>query len=200
MKKIKLLIILLIPLLLLTGCGSDNGLNGAIKKTSIKEKGLESYRCKVDIINDKERIDYIVLNKENKEYDISISTEDGNYSFTINKDTKEKRHAPIDKPLPSEDIKQKYDYPNTDIFLSGLDNAKDVKKSKVTIGDTKYTKQSFKISKNDLNKILEGFDIKVKKEGTGFAYIDKDNYVYMINYESGKVKVTVTYTRYNDVK
>ncbi len=193
MKKIKLLIILLIPLLLLTGCGDDKSAN---KNTSITDKGLKSYRCKVDIINGDESIDYIVLNKENKEYDISVSTKDGNYSFTINKDSKEKRHAPIDKPLPSEDIMQKYDYPNTDIFLEGLDDAKDIEESKTTIGDTKYTKQSFKISKNDLNKILEGFDIKVKKNGNGFAYIDKDNYVYIINYESGKVKVTVSYTRY----
>ena len=192
MKKIKVIVMFLVVVLLLTGCGDKS----VSKNTSIKDKGLKSYRCKVDIINDKERIDYIVLNKENKEYDISVSTKDGNYSFTINKDSKEKRHAPADDEMISEELKQRYDYPNTDIFLKGLDDAEDIEESKTTIGDTKYTKQSFKISKKNLNKILEGFDIKVKKDGNGFAYIDKDNYVYMINYESGKVKVTVSYTRY----
>ena len=192
MKKIKLLIILLIPLLLLTGCGDDKGLEGAIKKTSIKEKGLKSYRCKVNYIEKDNKITYIVLNNGNKDYSVNITEGDNDYSYEL-KDNKF-----IGKP--SEVFSINYDYHDTDKFLDSLRDISDIKESKEKIDNVKYTKYSFKINKASLNKLLSSFDSKTKKDGKGYVYVDKDDHIYIINYESGKINLNVSYTRYNDVK
>lgn len=195
MRKIKVIIILLIPILLLTGCGELKGIDGAVKKTSITDKGLKSYRCKVDIVNKEDRVSYIVVNKENKEYDVSVSTKDGDYTYSVRDDSKDRVHAPANDKVANEEVKLNYNYIGTDIFLNGLKSVNETKKTSETIGDVDYTKYSFKISKKNLNNILDNFDMKTNKDGSGYVYLDKDNYVYMINYVSGDISITVSYTR-----
>ena len=68
------------------------------------------------------------------------------------------------------------------------------------IGDKKYKKYTFSVSKEKLNKVLKPFKIKVKKGGKGYSYVDSDNHVYLINYSSLDVNVNVSYTRLNEVK
>ena len=193
MKKIKLLIIFLIPILLLTGCdNSDNSkLKKVIKNTSITDRGLKSYRCKVTISNNDDNISYVVLNSENKNYDISVSTKDNNYSYSIKDD------KIMGKAI---DTNMNYDYTNTDKFLDGLNNATDIKSSKEKIDNNEYDKYTFKINKSSINDILSTFNIKVKKDGNGYAYVDKDNHAYIINYKSGNININISYTRYEDVK
>lgn len=194
MKKIKLLIVLLIPLLLLTGCDtSDNTkLEKAIKKTSITAKGLKSYRCKVNYIEKENTITYIVLNNGNKDYSVSITKGDNRYSYEL-KDNKI-------MGKPSEVFSINYDYHDTDKFLDSLKNVSDIKTSKEKIDDVKYTKYSFKINKASLNKLLSSFGSKTKKDGKGYVYVDKDDHIYIINYKSGNINLNVSYTRYEDVK
>ena len=195
MKKIKLLIILLIPLLFITGCGSTNSkLDKAVSKTSITKKGLKSYRCKVSVVNKDSDISYVVLNDSNKNYDISVTTKDKSYSYKV------EDGEIVASPSVIVNINKDDDYTDTDKFLNGLENATDIKESTYKIDDTEYKKYEFKISKVSMNKMLSSFGIKVKKDGKGTAYIDKDNHVYIVNYVSGNVSLGVSYTRYNNVK
>ena len=171
MKKIILLILLLLPILLLTGCNNnENKIEKAIKSTSIKEKGLKSYRIKVDVKNKDKSINYIVLNKENKELNFSTDSKEDDLD---------------------------YDYTNTDIFIETLKDIKDVKEVDY---DKTYDKYEFSISKEKLNKLLKVFNFKVEKDGNGYTLIDKDNHIYMVNYVTEDISVTVTYTRLNSVK
>jgi len=171
MKKIKYLLILLIPILLITGCSSNyqSKIKSAVNNTSISSKGLKSYRIKVDAVNNDKNINYIVLNKNNKELNFSTEAKEDDLD---------------------------YDYTNTDIFLEGLKDITDIKYSL----DKEYDRYEFKISKENLNKVLKTLNIKVNKDGTGYTYIDKDNHVFMINYKSNDISVTVSYTRLNSVK
>ena len=194
MKKIKLLIILLIPILLITGCNSSEKvqINKAIKKTSITKKGLNSYKCKVHIINKKDNINYTVLNEKNKNYSIAVSTKDNNYSYSI-------EDGNISVPL-DEGMIVNPNYQDTDKYLNSLNGIYDIKMSKEILDKDEYKKYTFKIKKYDLNKVLEDFSIKVKNDGIGYTYIDKNNHIYIINYSSGVVSINITYTRLNNVK
>ncbi len=201
MNKYKFIILILIFLTFITGCKNKNQKKAinVYKNTSISEKGLSSYRAKVSISSKKVNLNYIVLNNDNRDYTVTVMSDGGSTSFTIKNGKKEKND--VVSVEDDEELDDDYDYTNTDLFLEGLNNASDdVKTSTEKIGDKKYTKYDFSVSKDTMNKIIESFGIKVKKSGSGYAYVDSDNHVYMINYNVDNVILTVSYTRIDEAK
>lgn len=194
MKKIVLLVVVFLSVLLITGCdlSENQGINKSISKTSITKKGLKSYRCKVSINSKDDSISYIVLNNNNKNYVISLSTKDGMFSYEI----KEGRVIAKDNSY----INNNYDYTNTDMFINGLANVEEKSVKTEKIDKKEYMKYEFNISKSELNKMLSSFNMKAKKDGNGFVYIDKDNHIYIIKYLVDDITMNISYTSYNDVK
>ena len=62
------------------------------------------------------------------------------------------------------------------------------------LDDKKYTKYSFKVKATTLNEILKPFNITVKNDGTGYAYVTEDKNVYIVSYSSDEVNINVSYT------
>ena len=44
------------------------------------------------------------------------------------------------------------------------------------------------------NEILKPFNITVKNDGTGYAYVTEDKNVYIVSYSSDEVNINVSYT------
>ena len=197
MKKIptKRIIILIaclflcILLLLFFGNGKADNLNTAADNTKINK--VKSYRAKVSIYTDSFNENYVVLNKENKEYNISFNDNNASYVAKI-KDNKTEVTDVLGKKV---NLKLKYDYTNTDLFLKGINiDDKNTVKTEEMIDDKKYTKYSFKVKTTILNEILKPFGITVKNDGTGYAYVTEDNNVYIVSYSSDEVNINVSYT------
>ncbi len=194
MKKTKYLIVIFIIVLTITGCKNkeQKNISGASKNTSISENNIKSYRAKVSITSKNVNESYVVLNENNKNYTISYIED--NKNITIKIDEKGEKVTTDSGEIYTGTIK--YDYKNTDIFLEGLNtDDKDLKTKEIEIGKEKYTQYDFKIKKETFNKIMKSFKITVKKDGTGYAYVDKDQHVFLINYSIDDVNVNVTYTR-----
>lgn len=197
MKKIptKRIIILIaclflcILLLITLGNGKVDNLNTAADNTKISK--VKSYRAKVSIYTDSFNENYVVLNKENKEYNISFNDNNASYVAKI-KDNKTEVTDVLGKTV---NLKLKYDYTNTDLFLKGINiDDKNTVKTEEMIDDKKYTKYSFKVKTTTLNEILKPFNITVKNDGTGYAYVTEDNNVYIVSYSSDEVNINVSYT------
>ena len=197
MKKIptKRIIILIaclflcILLLITLGNGKADNLNTAADNTKISK--VKSYRAKVSIYTDSFNENYVVLNKENKEYNISFNDNNASYVAKI-KDNKTEVTDVLGKTV---NLKLKYDYTNTDLFLKGINiDDKNTVKTEEMIDDKKYTKYSFKVKTTTLNEILKPFNITVKNDGTGYAYVTEDNNVYIVSYSSDEVNINVSYT------
>ena len=197
MKKIptKRIIILIaclflcILLLITLGNGKVDNLNTAADNTKISK--VKSYRAKVSIYTDSFNENYVVLNKENKEYNISFNDNNASYVAKI-KDNKTEVTDVLGKTV---NLKLKYDYTNTDLFLKGINiDDKNTVKTEEIIDDKKYTKYSFKVKTTTLNEILKPFNITVKNDGTGYAYVTEDNNVYIVSYSSDEVNINVSYT------
>lgn len=197
MKKIptKRIIILIaclflcILLLITLGNGKADNLNTAADNTKINK--VKSYRAKVSIYTDSFNENYVVLNKENKEYNISFNDNNASYVAKI-KDNKTEVTDVLGKTV---NLKLKYDYTNTDLFLKGINiDDKNTVKTEEIIDDKKYTKYSFKVKTTTLNEILKPFNITVKNDGTGYAYVTEDNNVYIVSYSSDEVNINVSYT------
>lgn len=197
MKKIptKRIIILIaclflcILLLITLGNGKVDNLNTAADNTKINK--VKSYRAKVSIYTDSFNENYVVLNKENKEYNISFNDNNASYVAKI-KDNKTEVTDVLGKKV---NLKLKYDYTNTDLFLKGINiDDKNTVKTEEMIDDKKYTKYSFKVKTTTLNEILKPFGITVKNDGTGYAYVTEDNNVYIVSYSSDEVNINVSYT------
>lgn len=197
MKKIptKRIIILIaclflcILLLITLGNGKVDNLNTAADNTKINK--VKSYRAKVSIYTDSFNENYVVLNKENKEYNISFNDNNASYVAKI-KDNKTEVTDVLGKKV---NLKLKYDYTNTDLFLKGINiDDKNTVKTEEMIDDKKYTKYSFKVKTTTLNEILKPFNITVKNDGTGYAYVTEDNNVYIVSYSSDEVNINVSYT------
>lgn len=197
MKKIptKRIIILIaclflcILLLITLGNGKADNLNTAADNTKISK--VKSYRAKVSIYTDSFNENYVVLNKENKEYNISFNDNNASYVAKI-KDNKTEVTDVLGKKV---NLKLKYDYTNTDLFLKGINiDDKNTVKTEEMIDDKKYTKYSFKVKTTTLNEILKPFNITVKNDGTGYAYVTEDNNVYIVSYSSDEVNINVSYT------
>lgn len=197
MKKIptKRIIILIaclflcILLLITLGNGKVDNLNTAADNTKINK--VKSYRAKVSIYTDSFNENYVVLNKENKEYNISFNDNNASYVAKI-KDNKTEVTDVLGKTV---NLKLKYDYTNTDLFLKGINiDDKNTVKTEEMIDDKEYTKYSFKVKTTILNEILKPFNITVKNDGTGYAYVTEDNNVYIVSYSSDEVNINVSYT------
>lgn len=197
MKKIptKRIIILIaclflcILLLITLGNGKADNLNTAADNTKINK--VKSYRAKVSIYTDSFNENYVVLNKENKEYNISFNDNNASYVAKI-KDNKTEVTDVLGKTV---NLKLKYDYTNTDLFLKGINiDDKNTVKTEEMIDDKEYTKYSFKVKTTTLNEILKPFNITVKNDGTGYAYVTEDNNVYIVSYSSDEVNINVSYT------
>lgn len=197
MKKIptKRIIILIaclflcILLLITLGNGKVDNLNTAADNTKINK--VKSYRAKVSIYTDSFNENYVVLNKENKEYNISFNDNNASYVAKI-KDNKTEVTDVLGKTV---NLKLKYDYTNTDLFLKGINiDDKNTVKTEEMIDDKEYTKYSFKVKTTTLNEILKPFGITVKNDGTGYAYVTEDNNVYIVSYSSDEVNINVSYT------
>ena len=180
---------LCILLLLFFGNGKVDNLNTAANNTKIDK--VKSYRAKVSIYTNSFNENYVVLNKENKEYTISFNDNNVSYVAKI-KDNKTEVTDVLGKTVS---VKPKYDYTNTDLFLKGIniDDKNTVKESQ-TIDDKEYTKYSFAVKAATLNEILKPFNITVKNDGTGYAYVTEDNNVYIVSYSSDEVNLNVSYT------
>ena len=197
MKKIptKRIIILIaclflcILLLITLGNGKVDNLNTAADNTKINK--VKSYRAKVSIYTDSFNENYVVLNKENKEYNISFNDNNASYVAKI-KDNKTEVTDVLGKTV---NLKLKYDYTNTDLFLKGINiDDKNTVKPEEMIDDKEYTKYIFKVKTTTLNEILKPFNITVKNDGTGYAYVTEDNNVYIVSYSSDEVNINVSYT------
>ena len=197
MKKIptKRIIILIaclflcILLLITLGNGKADNLNTAADNTKINK--VKSYRAKVSIYTDSFNENYVVLNKENKEYNISFNDNNASYVAKI-KDNKTEVTDVLGKTV---NLKLKYDYTNTDLFLKGINiDDKNTVKTEEMIDDKEYTKYSFKVKTTTLNEILKPFNITVKNDGIGYAYVTEDNNVYIVSYSSDEVNINVSYT------
>lgn len=197
MKKIptKRIIILIaclflcILLLITLGNGKVDNLNTAADNTKINK--VKSYRAKVSIYTDSFNENYVVLNKDNKEYNISFYDNNTSYVAKI-KDNKTEVTDVLGKTVS---IKPKYDYTNTDLFLKGINiDDKNTVKEIQKIDDKEYTRYSFKVKESTFNEILKPFGITVKNDGTGYAYVTEDNNVYIVNYSSDEVNINVSYT------
>lgn len=191
-KRIIILIawlFLCILLLLFLGNNKVNNLNTAANNTKIDK--VKSYRAKVSIYTNSFNENYVVLNKENKEYTISFNDNNVSYVAKI-KDNKTEVTDVLGKTVS---VKPKYDYTNTDLFLKGIniDDKNTVKESQ-TIDDKEYTKYSFAVKAAIFNEILKPFGITVKNDGTGYAYVTEDNNVYIVSYSSDEVNINVSYT------
>ena len=137
-KRIIILIaclFLCILLLLFLGNNKVSNLNTAANNTKIDK--VKSYRAKVSIYTNSFNENYVVLNKENKEYTISFNDNNVSYVAKI-KDNKTEVTDVLDKKV---DVKLKYDYTNTDLFLKGINiDDKNTVKEEQTIDNKKYTK------------------------------------------------------------
>ena len=182
------LIICILILLFFVNNKSSN-LNLAVNNTKIDK--VKNYRTKVSIHTDSFNENYVVLNKENKEYTISFNDNNASYVAKI-KDNKTEVTDVLGKKVS---IKPKYDYTNTDLFLKGINiDDKNTVKEMQKIDDKEYTKYSFKVKAATLNEILKPFNITVKNDGTGYAYVNEDNNVYIVSYSSDEVNINVSYT------
>ncbi len=207
MKKTKFLLFILVLLILVTGCESktkDNiSFSEIINNTSISEKGLSGYRIKVSIIGKEFNQNYIVLNKNNKEYEITIIDENGDSETYSKKNGKYEKivsdysNSNKSKNDVSDNIELTYDYTNTNLFLNGLTlSSDDIKVEDYKINDDLYKKYSFPVSKETMNKILKPFSIEVNNNGSAFAIVDKNNRVYIIDYDFDDISINVSYTNF----
>lgn len=191
-KRIIILIaclFLCILLLLFFGNGKVDDLNTAANNTKINK--VKNYRAKVSIYTDSFSENYVVLNKENKEYTISFNDNNASYVAKI----KDNKTEVIDVLGKKVSVKPKYDYTNTDLFLKGINiDDKNTVKSEEMLDDKKYIKYSFKVKATTLNEILKPFNITVKNDGTGYAYVTEDKNVYIVSYSSDEVNINISYT------
>lgn len=183
-RLIKLTVTFVIILISVCGC---NDLKKASKNTSIDK--VNSYRAKVSIKSDNFNEDYVIFNKGNNEYIINFTDNSNSYSAKINKNGT----VITDLSGNKVNIKLKYDYTNTDIFLKGIKTKSD-KSETEKINNKEYTKYTFSVSKNVLNKMLKPFGISVNDDGEGYAYIDSNNKAYIVNYSSNNTVINVSYT------
>ena len=146
---------------------------------------------KVSIKSKKIQENYIVFNTDNKEYNIILSKDNKTITIDI-KNGKKKVKDSEGKEYTGE---IKYDYTDTDIYLTGVNiTDSEIDSSELTIGKEKYTKYNFKITKEKFNKIMNPFNIEAKTDGNGYTYIDKNNHIYLINYNISGINVNVSYT------
>lgn len=191
-KRIIILIaclFLCILLLLFFGNSKVDDLNTAANNTKINK--VKNYRTKVSIRTDSFSENYVVFNKENKEYIVNFVDNNIPYTATIKNNETEITDA-LGKKV---NVKLKHDYTNTDLFLKGINiDDKNTVKSEEMLDDKKYIKYSFKVKTTTLNEILKPFNITVKNDGTGYAYVTEDNNVYIVSYSSDEVNINVSYT------
>lgn len=191
-KRIIILIaclFLCILLLLFFGNSKVDDLNTAANNTKINK--VKNYRTKVSIRTNSFNENYVVLNKENKEYTISFNDNNASYVAKI----KDNKTEVIDVLGKKVSVKPKYDYTNTDLFLKGINiDDKNTVKEIQKIDDKEYTRYSFKVKAITFNEILKPFGITVKNDGTGYAYVTEDNNVYIVSYSSDEVNINVSYT------
>ena len=191
-KRIIILIVCLfmcILLLLFFGNNKADNLNTAADNTKINK--VKKYRAKVSIYTDSFSENYVVINKENKEYTVSFN--DNNVSYV--ESVKNNKTEVTDILGKKVNLKPKYDYTNTDLFLKGINiDDKNTAKEMQKIDDKEYTRYSFTVKAATLNEILKPFNITVKNDGTGYAYVNEDKNVYIVNYSSDEVNINVSYT------
>lgn len=191
-KRIIILIaclFLCILLLLFFENNKADNLSSYADNTKINK--VKNYRAKVSIYTDSFSENYVVINKENKEYTVSFNDNNASYVAKI-KDNKTEVTDVLDKKV---NVKLKHDYTNTDLFLKGINiDDKNTVKSEEMLDDKKYIKYSFKVKATTLNEILKPFNITVKNDGTGYAYVTDDNNVYIVSYSSDEVNINVSYT------
>lgn len=197
MKKFKYIVLVLSFALILTGCKSkeDKGISEAANNTSLSSSKVNSYRVKVSIrgTNDKKSVNmnYIVLNKGNKNYKISLTEGEDTKQITI----QNKKTTITDSTGKILDEKLEYDYTNTDLFLTGLNKSSDNKTKEEKIDEETYTIYEFNVSNSVMNKIVKPFSLKSSGTVTGTAYVDKNNQVYLIMYTCDNLNISVSYTR-----
>ena len=191
-KRIIILIaclFLCILLLLFFGNSKVDDLNTAANNTKINK--VKNYRAKVSVYTDSFSENYVVINKENKEYTVSFNDNNASYVAKI-KNNKTEVTDVLGKTV---NLKLKYDYTNTDLFLKGINiDDKNTVKEIQKIDDKEYTRYSFKVKATTLNEILKPFNITVKNDGTGYAYVTEDNNVYIVSYSSDEVNINISYT------
>ena len=191
-KKIIILaacLFLCILILLFFVNNKSSNLNLSANNTKIDK--VKNYRAKVSIYAGSFSENYVVFNKENKEYIVNFVDNNIPYTATIKNNETEITDA-LGKKV---NVKLKHDYTNTDLFLKGINiDDKNTVKSEEMLDDKKYIKYSFKVKATTLNEILKPFNITVKNDGTGYAYVTKDNNVYIVSYSSDEVNINVSYT------
>lgn len=191
LKKISI-IICLVLVVIITGCGKkkETQLTSAIKNTSISQKKVNSYRAKISVRSDSIEENYIVYNDSNKSYEINfIDNEEYETAKIENGNT-----TVFDKENNELNVKLKYDYTDTDLFLVGLDEVGETNCKEELIGKDTYKVYDFSVSSKTMNKILKPFNLSVEKSGNCKVYINPDNQVYLIIYNFNNISASVSYT------
>lgn len=205
MRKVKFFLLVFSVLICIVGCKKNDEINfsDVINNTSITKKGVSSYRVKVLINGDDFSQNYIVLNKKNKEYE--ITNLNNNLTYVIKNGSKPRikleSYSKIDTITDDEKKEELlYDYTNTDLFLEGLNNDSSIISEDYNVNGEVYKKINFSVSKDVMNKVLKPFSLKVNEDGNATAIIDNKYRLYIIDYDFSNIDVSVSYTNFNDIK
>lgn len=211
MKNGKKLLMVLCAVLLLTGCASKD-LKKAYNKMSVGDgkNQINGYSLSIRLFglyNDEKVNQSIrVQNYLGKNYKVVDSSDtettyyviDGvNYKSVTN--TKESDTALGDtnstglgfdtaKTVTTyEETEDEVPFTDTNLYLTSLKSAKKIgDATEEKIGDLKYTTYEYTVAKKTMLKILEGSaleDIKLTADIPTKVWIDKDGYVYKIEYD-----------------
>ena len=191
LKKISI-IICLVLVVIITGCEKKKvtQLTSAIKNTSISQKKVNSYRAKLSVRSDSIEENYIVYNDSNKSYEINFIDNEGYETAKIENGNT----TVFDKENNELNVKLKYDYTDTDLFLVGLDEVGETNYKEELIGKDTYKVYDFSVSSKTMNKILKPFNLSVEESGNCKVYINPDNQVYLIIYNFNNISASVSYT------
>lgn len=162
-------IILLIGIVLFINIFNKNKSELApyIENTILSSSKVKSYKAHITIKSKDVNESYLVFDNGTKKSKIVHATVEKNYKDNI--------------------------YKNTDVFLNSLNYVK-ITENNVEIPTSKvYSAKKFTITKDELNKMMKDFNIKVNQDGNGIVYFKNDE-VYLIVYNSGDLYVSATYT------
>lgn len=200
-----ILIVLVIVGVLLLGLNKKNKgesikLDKPISNTEISEDAT-GYKLDLRIFGTYEKrvINEIVMvtNYKNTDKDIRVTSVKGTSSTEKNYLIKDNKYYEVEEGSLKE--ASRVPYTNTDIYLEGVKNIKNVKeKGKEKLGEKEYTVYTGKVSKKIMNKMLDATDtnIKVSSDAETEVWLDGD-YVYKVYYKADGITLYPSYFGYN---
>lgn len=182
MKRVKQLALVLSMALILTGCGSK-ALKTAYNKMQIG-KEITGYKVDYRLYGTyKEKSINDIVRMQNTEGKVTVEDE------ILPEEEIDKNQKKINKSL----------YEKPEIYLKGIEKAKEKNKGEEKLGEITYTTYDITVPKKivkEMIKYTEVKDLEVKEDINGKVYLDKDGYVYKVIYEldiANKLYLNVSY-------